>query len=126
VDARQIGAALGEIVLNAVQATDPHAGRLTLTASFDAFGQRLVLTIADNGIGMDEHVLRHACDPFFSAKQAGRRPGMGLAKALRWIESAGGSMRLESRPNAGTRVMIILPAALEAAEQGETKLKRAT
>jgi hypothetical protein len=35
---------------------------------------------------------------------------MGLAKALRWIESSGGSMRLESRLGKGTRGSILLPA----------------
>ena len=119
VDGEQITAALAEVVINAVQATDEN-GRLVLSASFDAFGQRLVLTIADNGCGMDEHVLRHAFDPFFSAKPAGRQPGMGLAKALRWIESAGGTMRLESRVAAGTRAIVILPAAQQSL--GQTNL----
>jgi signal transduction histidine kinase len=36
---------------------------------------------------------------------------MGLAKALRWIETAGGSLRLESKPNRGTRAIVVLPAA---------------
>ena len=31
--------------------------------------------------------------------------GMGLAKALRWVEASGGSVRLESKPGAGTRVV---------------------
>lgn len=35
---------------------------------------------------------------------------MGLAKALRWIESSGGTMRLESRLGKGTRGAILLPA----------------
>jgi signal transduction histidine kinase len=75
---------------------------------------------------MDEHVLRHAFDPFFSAKTAGRRQGMGLAKAMRWIEGSGGSMRIESQPNAGTRVIILLPAATQKSEATVPKLKQAT
>jgi signal transduction histidine kinase len=35
---------------------------------------------------------------------------MGLPKALRWIESSGGTMRLESRLGKGTRGSILLPA----------------
>jgi chemotaxis protein histidine kinase CheA len=34
-----------------------------------------------------------------------------LAKALRWVESSGGSIRLESHQGQGTRAMILLPAA---------------
>ncbi|HEY0009972.1 MAG TPA: HDOD domain-containing protein [Tepidisphaeraceae bacterium] len=126
VDAEQLTAALAEIVMNAIQATDPHTGRVSLTASYDGFSQRLVLSVADNGSGMDDHVLRHAFDPFFSAKAAGRRPGMGLSKAQRWIESAGGSVRLESQPGAGTRAIVILPAVTELVSAGMMKRRAAT
>lgn len=125
VDGEQIAAALAEIIVNAVQATDAAAGRITLSASFEAFGQRLVLTIADNGCGMDDHVLRHAFDPFFSHKTSGRQQGMGLAKALRWIESAGGTVRLESRAGAGTRAVVILPASQETLATNMPMLKQA-
>ena len=40
---------------------------------------------------------------------------MGLAKALRWIEASGGSIRLESRSGQGTRGVILLPAVQTAA-----------
>jgi signal transduction histidine kinase len=59
---------------------------------------------------MDEQTLKRAFDPFFSFKSAGRRRGMGLAKALRWIEGIGGSIRLESHQNQGTRAVLLLPA----------------
>jgi signal transduction histidine kinase len=70
----------------------------------------VVVTVTDNGPGMDEHTARRAFDPFFSSKSAGRRRGLGLAKALRWIEASAGSIRLESRPGQGTRAIILLPA----------------
>jgi signal transduction histidine kinase len=59
---------------------------------------------------MSDEALKHAFDPFFSSKTAGRRRGLGLAKALRWVEASGGTMKLESRPGKGTRVLILLPA----------------
>jgi signal transduction histidine kinase len=99
-----------EVIENAMQATADNKGRVEIHAAFDPYGSRVVITIADTGCGMDETALRRAFDPFFSSKPAGRRRGMGLAKALRWVESSGGSMRLESRPNQGTRAMILLPA----------------
>jgi signal transduction histidine kinase len=73
------------------------------------------VSVADNGCGMDAETLKRAFDPFFSSLPAGRRRGLGLAKALRWIESSGGSIRLESKPagspGQGTRAMVLLPAA---------------
>jgi putative nucleotidyltransferase with HDIG domain len=110
VDAEQIVAALAEVIANAVQATPEKSGRIEVSSAFDPFSMQVVLTVTDNGHGMDENTLKHAFDPFFSIKKAGRRRGMGLAKAIRWVESNGGSMKLESRVNAGTRVMMLLPA----------------
>jgi putative nucleotidyltransferase with HDIG domain len=113
VDAEQTAAALAEIVVNAIQSLPDGGGKVEVSSAFDPFSMKVVLTIADNGCGMDEQTLRHAFDPFFSFKKAGRRRGMGLAKALRWIESNGGSIRLESRPNLGTRAIVLLPGVGE-------------
>jgi signal transduction histidine kinase len=74
---------------------------------------------------MDEATLKRAFDPFFSNKPAGRRRGMGLAKALRWVESSGGEMRLESRPQQGTRTLILLPAINAAEDQTEQTHRKA-
>jgi signal transduction histidine kinase len=109
VDQMQVSAALTELLGNALQAIDPATGRIEIHAGHDTGSGQVVLTIADNGCGMDEQTLKRAFDPFFSAKPAGRRRGMGLAKALRWIEASGGSIRLESRPGQGTRSVILLP-----------------
>ncbi len=111
VDPDQMKAALVEVIDNALQASDAHSGQITIHAAYDSYSGRVVLSVTDNGCGMDEQTLKRAFDPFFSSKPAGRRRGLGLAKALRWVESSGGSIRLESRPNAGTRAMVLLPAA---------------
>jgi signal transduction histidine kinase len=111
VDPSQVTGALAEVIDNALQATESRTGHVSIHGAFDPYSQRVVLTIADNGCGMDETTLKRAFDPFFSSKPAGRRRGMGLAKALRWIESSGGSIRLESRPKQGTRAIVLLPAS---------------
>jgi signal transduction histidine kinase len=108
VDAKQVSAAITEVLENAIHATDPQKGQIAIHAGFDPFSNRAVVTISDDGCGMDESTVKHAFDPFFSNKPAGRRRGMGLAKALRWIEASGGTIRLESRPGQGTRIVILL------------------
>jgi putative nucleotidyltransferase with HDIG domain len=113
VDGLQIAAALQEIVENAMQATEVD-GKVTVAAAYDAYSGRVVVKIEDDGIGMDEGTLKRAFDPFFSQKMAGRRRGMGLSKALRWIEGSGGTIRLESQPGKGTRAIILLPAEMVA------------
>jgi signal transduction histidine kinase len=129
VDPKQVTAALAEVVANALQATNPQEtaspntgqpaaehsdvpfGHVSIHVAFDPYSQRVVLSVADDGCGMDDHTAKCAFDPFFSARPAGRRRGMGLAKALRWVEGSGGSIRLESRLGKGTRAVILLPAS---------------
>jgi signal transduction histidine kinase/HD-like signal output (HDOD) protein len=111
VDSRQVTAALTEVISNAIQATDGTRGHVTIHTAYDSHSGQVVMSVNDNGCGMDEETLKRAFDPFFSSKTAGRRRGMGLAKSLRWIQASGGSIRLESRVDLGTRTIILLPAA---------------
>jgi putative nucleotidyltransferase with HDIG domain len=125
VDPEQVTAALKEVISNALQATDALSGQITIHAAYDAYSSRVALTIADNGCGMDDETLKRAFDPFFSAKPAGRRRGMGLPKALRWIEASGGTMRLESRKGKGTRGSILLPATPMMAAKEQAPVRKA-
>jgi signal transduction histidine kinase len=124
IDPSQVSAALTQVVENAIQATDQATGRIEIQAAFDPYSASVVVTVSDNGCGMDEETAKRAFDPFFSAKPAGRRRGLGLAKTLRWIEASGGSIRLQSRPGQGTQAIILLPAAAAPATQTVQKENR--
>jgi signal transduction histidine kinase/HD-like signal output (HDOD) protein len=124
VDPQQVQAAFVQVLHNALQATDERNGQIAIHAAYDAFSSRVVVTVTDNGRGMDEETLRRAFDPFFSSLPAGRRRGLGLAKALRWVEGSGGSIRLESRPQQGTRAMVLLPAAWPVATENSLRSPR--
>jgi putative nucleotidyltransferase with HDIG domain len=121
-DNRQIRGALAEIIVNAMQAT--HAARVEAAAhgraaptqddvvvsvNVDPLDQQIIIQVRDAGIGMSQDVVRNAFAPFFSAKSAGRNRGMGLAKALRWVENHGGTIRLDSTFGQGTTAVVILP-----------------
>ena len=64
--------------------------------------------------------LRHAFDPFFSDKPAGRQTGLGLSRSRRLIELHGGSITIANRPGGGAQVVILLPdvAHAQAAPNG--------
>jgi putative nucleotidyltransferase with HDIG domain len=110
-DARQMSDALAEILINALQATAQHGEQtpVLLQARHDPLDHRVIVQITDHGIGMDEATARQAFAPFFSAQHAGRRRGMGLAKALRTVEAHGGMIRLDSAAGIGTTAVILLP-----------------
>jgi signal transduction histidine kinase len=114
-DEKQIKNAVAEVLLNALQATravegeERQAGPVQLQVRFDPLDEQLLFRVTDEGVGMTPDVMKHAFSPFFSAKAAGRNRGMGLAKALRWIENHNGTIRLDSQPNHGTTAVVLLP-----------------
>lgn len=67
--------------------------------------------VQDQGAGMAPDVLRHAGEPFFTTKPAGRGYGLGLFLARVFAERAGGALALES--GAGTRAVLTLPAVIQ-------------
>jgi signal transduction histidine kinase len=107
IDQNQIALAIAELIVNGVQA-NPRRG-VDVRAGVDGFDGRLVITVTDDGAGMSPTALEHAFDPFFSELAAGRRPGLGLTRARRYVDLHGGEVTLESTPGKGTTARIILP-----------------
>jgi len=98
--------ALRGIVKNAVDASAAGA-RVSLAA--ELVDDALQISILDRGEGMNEAVLERALDPFFTTKEPGQGMGLGLFLARSTFERLGGSLRIESRPGVGTRVIVALP-----------------
>lgn len=110
-DASQIGKLFDEVFRNAVEATAGKTDRrLNVNCWFEVADERVVVRVEDNGVGMTADVLERAMDPFFSHRPAGRGRGLGLSRAARYAEINGGRIRLASRPDEGTVVLVSLPA----------------
>ncbi len=111
-DADHLRRALKELLLNAVQANPQETVQVSVSEAMSAEdpGRRVVrISVTDDGDGMTPEVLEHAMDPFFSAKAAGRRVGMGLPRANQLISAQGGSCQLRSLPGKGTTATLTLP-----------------
>lgn len=67
------------------------------------------VSIRDDGIGMTAQGVIRALDPYFSTKGIGR--GLGLASANGIIERHDGKLIIQSQPDVGTEISIILPIA---------------
>ena len=65
--------------------------------------------VQDNGVGIPEPVRARIFDPFFTTKPAGSGTGLGLPVVKQLVESWGGSIRVQSEPGQGTRMVIELP-----------------
>jgi len=109
VDSAQIASGIANVVANAVESYGDEIGPIKITAESGGAGEFVRLQVSDRGCGMSGETVRKATQPFFSAKQAGRKRGMGLAYAARFVQINAGTLEIESQAGAGTSVWIHLP-----------------
>ena len=69
------------------------------------------ISVADNGIGMDEEMQGRLFEPFYTTKAPDEHAGMGLATAFAIVQEHAGWIECESKPDEGTSFHILLPAA---------------
>ncbi|MCA9708049.1 MAG: response regulator [Myxococcales bacterium] len=105
-------AAVRQLLLNlcinardALQGID--SGRIEV--SVRESGDRVLVSVHDNGCGMDDLALRRLGEPFFTTKAPGEGTGLGLATAYATVRDLGGSIACESAPGVGTVFDIALP-----------------
>lgn len=74
-----------------------------------------MVTVTDNGTGMDKATLNRVFEEYFTTKPLGKGSGIGMAVSKSLIESGGGTISVESELGIGTTVTIRLPIAADAA-----------
>jgi len=120
-DPSQIDQILANLCVNARDAITT-SGRLvieTRNASFDQDfctgytdatpGDYVVLSVIDNGCGMDESTREHLFEPFFTTKGLGKGTGLGLATVYGIVKQNNGFIMVSSERGNGTTVQIALP-----------------
>jgi len=109
-DADQIKQVLINLILNAIQATQPGGVVSVISRVVDREG---VLTgqleVSDTGAGIPKEQLEHIFDPFFTTKDKGT--GLGLSIVHQIAIEHGGSISVESEAGRGTTFVVSLPAA---------------
>ncbi|MBW2560988.1 MAG: PAS domain S-box protein [Deltaproteobacteria bacterium] len=112
----EIRQTLWNIVLNAFQAM-PDGGTLEVETRPDIDEDNreiLTISVSDNGYGIEQKHMNKVREPFYTTKEKGT--GLGLAIVNRIVESHGGTFRIESEPDRGTRCTIALPVTGQAGE----------
>jgi two-component system sensor histidine kinase RegB len=102
--------AIANLLDNAADATEGRSLR-EVRISLKRGEEELHLTVADNGIGVPEALLRRIGEPFFTTKEPGRGTGLGLYLARHVVEREGGEMLVESTEGRGTRITLTVPEA---------------
>ncbi|MBP2299634.1 hybrid sensor histidine kinase/response regulator [Azospirillum picis] len=124
VDPIQLEMAVLNLVVNARDAM-PEGGRVRVALTRGPSPRMVRIEVVDTGTGMAPDVAARAFDPFFTTKAMGKGTGLGLSMVYGFARQSGGNATIESRPGAGTRVMIDLPlaegaATAPAADTGES------
>jgi signal transduction histidine kinase len=113
VDRDKLGHVVGNILSNAIKYS-PNGGRITLSAYNEQERRRVVVSIADEGIGIgpaDKDLLFTTFHRIQRPETQGiRGSGMGLYIAKEWTEAMGGEIWLESELNKGSIFFVAIPA----------------
>ena len=113
----QVNQVLLNLFNNAAQAIpSDHKGTLQVSSSIDNAQQHIIVSVKDNGIGIQENTLAKIFEPFFTTKKAGDGTGLGLAITAQIIEQHGGYIEVSSIVSEGTMFTIRLPIQSSAHE----------
>ena len=96
------------LVSNACDASPPGA---LVTVGAAATTQGVKVAVEDRGTGMDEATRARMFEPFYTTKPPGQGTGLGLPLVAAIVREHGGTLRVETRPGAGTTVEVELPGA---------------
>ncbi|MDD4310464.1 MAG: response regulator, partial [Candidatus Cloacimonetes bacterium] len=121
-DSGQMEQVIINLVVNSRDAM-PKGGKITVQTSilvidkvnetsFQADpGKYVLLSVTDNGKGMDKSTISKVFEPFFTTKEKGSGLGLGLSTVYGIVMQSGGKLSVESEPGKGTSIQILLPYA---------------
>lgn len=104
------------LCINARDATEEQ-GQITLTAEnvllkrASHAGDYVMISVADNGMGMSEEIKARIFDMFFTTKPEGKGAGLGLPMVKNFMDHVQGLIEVESTPGLGTIVSLYFPRA---------------
>jgi nitrogen-specific signal transduction histidine kinase len=124
-DPVQMEQVIMNLVINARDAM-PNGGKLRIEARNVIFNGRsdqnppgthsgpyVMLSVTDNGHGMDPALQAKIFEPFFTTKPVGKGTGLGLSTAYGIVRQSGGSIQVISESGKGTTFTVYLPAVFE-------------
>ncbi|MFZ0519882.1 MAG: PAS domain S-box protein [Candidatus Acidiferrales bacterium] len=110
-DPRLLQQVFVNLIVNAEQAISSRRDHGTLRIAVEAADGKIAFVFADDGPGISPENLAKIFDPFFTTKRHGGGTGLGLTICQAIVKEHGGTMEVQSTPEAGAEFRVILPAA---------------
>lgn len=102
----QLSQVFMNLINNAIQAIDNEGTIRIETASGEI---NVLIAISDDGIGMDNTILKNIFDPFYTTKEVGEGTGLGLSISYGIIQQHNGQIEVNSKPGEGSTFRIVIP-----------------
>jgi len=105
----RLGQVALNLLVNALEVLNPSAAEKNFVkVRLYPEGEQVVLSVTDNGPGIDESVLKRIFDPLFTTKSEGGT-GLGLAISRQILQELGGTIEVSTKVGAGTTFLVRLP-----------------
>ncbi len=112
---QDIGRVILNLITNAFYATnekkkhDQTDYEPTVSITTKKEGDKVIVSVKDNGNGIPQKVLDKIFQPFFTTKPTGQGTGLGLSLSYDIVKAHGGELKVETKENEGSQFIIILP-----------------
>lgn len=80
----------------------------TVSVTTKKSGNRVFITVSDNGNGIPQKIIDKIFQPFFTTKPTGKGTGLGLSLSYDIVKAHGGEIKVESKEGEGTEFTILL------------------
>lgn len=115
-----IGQDIGRVILNLItnafyavnekRKTQPGTYEPTISVTTKKKGDKVLITVTDNGNGIPQKVKEKIFQPFFTTKPTGEGTGLGLSLSYDIVKAHGGEIKVDTKEGQGASFVIELPA----------------